>query len=173
MKRQGKQKIIAVVAIVFFGLGIEVFGHNDEDHGKKPKTVEVVSDTEEQTLARINEEYIAQVKPMFQTSCMNCHGSNTEYPWYHSLPGAKQLINYDVRESKVHLDMSNDFPFGGHGSPAEDLEAIKKSIDEKTMPPLRYRALHWSSSLKSEEIRTVHKWIESSLKALKQAKETK
>lgn len=132
MKRQGKQKIIAVVAIVFFGLGIEVFGHNDEDHGKKPKTVEVVSDTEEQTLARINEEYIAQVKPIFQTSCMNCHGS-----------------------------------------PAEDLEAIKRSIDEKTMPPLRYRALHWSSSLKPEEIRTVHKWIESSIKALKQAKETK
>lgn len=173
MKNKGKQKIIFMVALVSLCLGIEVSAHNGEHHGHGEKKPEVVSDSEEQILGKINEEYISQVKPIFQTSCMNCHSANTNYPWYHVIPGAKQLIDYDVRESKVHLDMSNDFPFGGHGTPTEDLEAIRKAIDEKTMPPLRYRALHWSSALKPEEIKTVHAWIEKSLQALKPNEKSK
>lgn len=139
----------------------------------KKKKAEAVSNTEEQNLRKINEEYIAQVKPIFQVSCMNCHSSNTKYPWYHILPGAKQLIDYDVRESKVHLDMTNDFPFGGHGSPVEDLEAIKKAINDKTMPPLRYRVLHWSSALKPEEVKTIRAWIEKSLQVLQPNQENR
>lgn len=173
MKQRGKQKFIAMVAALLLGLGIEALAHSGENHGSKKEKPEIVSDSEEQILLRINQDYIAQVKPIFQISCMNCHGSKTQYPWYHALPGAKQLIDYDIEESKVHLDMRNDFPFGGHGTPTQDLEAIKKAIDEKTMPPLRYRALHWSSALKPEEIKAVHTWIEKSLQSLKPYQENK
>lgn len=173
MKKAGRQQFILTVAIVSLLFGIRASAHNGEHHGHTEKKTEVASDTEEQILLKINEEYVAQVKPIFQTSCMNCHSSNTNYPWYHVIPGVKQLIDYDVREAKVHLDMTNDFPFGGHGTPSEDLEAIKKAIDEKTMPPFRYRALHWSSALKPEEIKVIHAWIEKSLQALKPNQENK
>lgn len=173
MNNKGKQTFIVTLAIVSLYWSVTAFAHSGEHHGHEEKKAEVVSNTEEQTLRKINEEYIAQVKPIFQTSCMNCHGSNTQYPWYHAIPGAKQLIDHDVKESKIHLNMTNDFPFGGHGSPLEDLEAIKKAVDEKTMPPFRYRALHWSSALKPEEIKTIHSWIEKSLQELKSNKEKK
>ena len=28
------------------------------------------------------------------------------------------------------MDMSNDFPFAGHGSPIEDLDALKKTVEK-------------------------------------------
>lgn len=173
MKKTRKQTFIVTVAIVSLCFGVTASAHNDEHHGHVEKKTDVVSDTEEQTLRKINEEYITQVKPIFQISCMNCHSSNTKYPWYHVIPGAKHLIDHDVRESKVHLDMTNDFPFRGHGSPTEDLEAIKKAINDKTMPPFRYRALHWSSALKPEDVKTIYAWIEKSLQALQPNQENK
>ncbi|MBY0385979.1 heme-binding domain-containing protein [bacterium] len=173
MKKARTNKFIILVPIVSLCFAIKTLAHNSEHGGHQEQKHETISDSKEQILNKINEEYIAQVKPIFQKSCMNCHGSLTKYPWYHILPGAKQLIDYDVRESKIHLDMTNDFPFGGHGSPIEDLEAIKKVIDKKTMPPFRYRALHWSSALKTEEIKTIYTWIERSSQELETHKDKK
>lgn len=33
-------------------------------------------------------------------------------------------------EPKVHLDMTKDVPFAGHGTPMEDLEAIQSSLEK-------------------------------------------
>ena len=63
--------------------------------------------------------------------------------------------------------MSNDFPFGGHGSPENDLRSIEKSIDKDNMPPLRYKIIHWESSLTQAEREEIKRWITSSLKLLK------
>ena len=143
-----------------------------ESHGAKPQH-EVTGESstaEEEVLKKINADYVSEVKPIFQKSCFDCHSSATSYPWYAKLPGAKQLIESDIRESKEHLDFSNDFPFGGHGEPAEDLVAIRKSVDEGTMPPFRYRILHSSSKLTEDEKSKVRAWIDSSIETLNQLK---
>jgi hypothetical protein len=119
-----------------------------------------------QALERINLDYVRQVKPIFQKSCFNCHSSSIQYPWYYNLPGAKQLIDHDIKESKEHLDMTNDFPFGGHGSLQEDLEAIETVLKDGSMPPFRYRIMHRSSALNSEELKRVQEWIEKSKQGL-------
>ena len=36
----------------------------------------------------------------------------------------KGLLDSDVKEAKKHLDMSDDFPFDGHGSADEDLKDV-------------------------------------------------
>jgi hypothetical protein len=142
--------------------------HKGETH--TPKKEENHSDHAakelEKVMGSINESYIANVKPVFKKSCFDCHSSNTNYPWYSRVPGAKQLIESDIAEAKEHLDMSADFPFKGHGAPKEDLEAIRDSVNEKTMPPFRYRMMHWSSGLNDSERTTILRWVEESLAQL-------
>ncbi len=143
-----------------------VQAHKGENHIKQSVEVKSSSASEKVVLREINEEYVKKIKPIFQRSCMNCHSSHTEYPWYYSLPGVKQLIDHDLREAKVHLDMSKDFPFVGHGSPQEDLASIKNSVEKNMMPPWRYQILHWSSKIELEEVKLIQDWVKSSSERL-------
>ena len=138
------------------------FAHEKQHGETKKPTVEAKPDT----LKLINEEYLVNVKPIFEKKCFDCHGSTTKYPWYYKVPGAKQLIEHDISESKEHLDMSNDFPFKGHGEPKDDLEAIKKSVQNKSMPPFRYRILHGDSALSEEEVKIVDAWVSRGVQLL-------
>ena len=119
------------------------------------------------TLGEINREYLKKIKPIFEKKCLNCHGSNRKLPWYFSVPGPKHLMQYDIREAREHMDMSHDFPFKGHGTAKDDLEALGKTIKKGNMPPLRYLLLHWDSSLEDFEKIEIEKWINHSLKLLK------
>jgi len=116
-------------------------------------------------LSIVNELYLKDVKPIFEKKCLSCHGSMSEadLPWYYPIPGVRQLIDQDIAEAKKHVDMSNDFPFGGHGDAAADLNAIKKSIEEGNMPPFRYRVMHWGSAINSNDKEKIFRWIEQSL----------
>ena len=110
----------------------------------------------------INSSYQVTVKPIFQTKCFDCHSNQTRWPWYHSLPGIKQLLEQDAAEGREHLDLSDDFPFGGHGSPIEDLDAIDKTLKDGSMPPWKYKLMHRSSRLTAEEKQIILDWINKS-----------
>ena len=114
----------------------------------------------------VNEDYLKSVRPVFERKCFDCHSNATRYPWYHELPFIKGLLDKDVLEAKRHLDLSDDFPFAGHGTIEEDLSAIGKSIDSGGMPPLKYRVLRWETKISSEEKELINKWIQSSLTIL-------
>lgn len=131
--------------------------HPHEEAGEK-----IAASQEQGILAEINRNYVREIKPIFQNSCFNCHSTNTQYPWYYKIPGAKQLIDHDIREAKKHIDMTNDFPFKGHGTLSEDLEAIGKSVNKGTMPPLRYILMHWNARLAEEEKKAILQWVEES-----------
>ena len=166
---------LSVFLIVFFNLNL-VYGHGNEIH----QNVKVLNDVEldedgfeivsdapsKETLEKINGNYRANIKKIFEGKCLSCHGVPDSLPWYYSLPGVKQLMDSDMEEAKKHMDMSNDFPFGGHGSPTDDLSALSKTIKNDDMPPLKYRVMHWDSKLTKAEIQAVDKWIEESQKRL-------
>lgn len=143
--------------------------HEGQSHPSKNEHHALpATDDSDEVLKTINESYIKNVKSLFQKSCFDCHSNQTKYPWYANIPGAKQLIASDVAEANSHLDMSEDFPFKGHGSPFEDLEAIRKAVTENSMPPFRYWILHNGSRLSGEEKRTVLAWVDSSIQLLNQ-----
>ena len=116
---------------------------------------------------KINQAYINEIKPIFVKSCFDCHGDTTVYPWYYKIPIVKQLIDYDIEESKKHLDFSKDFPFSGHEEPLRDLEAIRRTIRDDSMPPQRYQIMHQDKSLTKGEIKEVEEWIKESREILK------
>jgi hypothetical protein len=118
-------------------------------------------------LRTIGASYSSSIETIFRRSCFDCHSSETRYPWYSKLPFVKSLIEGDIEEAKKHLDMSEGFPFKGHGSVPEDLTAIEEVIRDGSMPPLRYRVLHPGSSLTGVERERVKNWVEESLKIMK------
>jgi hypothetical protein len=164
--------LIACVASVSFGHGNkshETHHQNLETNLEKsgPVSEEQVS----AALAAINQSYLQNVKVILVNSCANCHSNKTIFPWYHAIPGIKQMIERDITEARKHLDLSNDFPFTGHGSPTADLEAIQSSIYSGEMPPWSYRLMHSESGLSDEARSTVISWVQDSLALLKSSSE--
>ncbi|MBI2707624.1 MAG: heme-binding domain-containing protein [Proteobacteria bacterium] len=110
-------------------------------------------------LQQINQAYLEKIKPIFSQKCMDCHSSQTRYPWYYSIPGVQQAINRDIAEAREHLDMTHDYPFKSHASILEDVDAIQDSIQTESMPPFKYRLLHPNSKLTETEKNTVSEWV--------------
>ena len=115
------------------------------------------------TLRAINDDYLASAKPLFARACASCHGPGNALPWYHAIPFVRGMIDDDIARARRTMDMSHDFPFRGRGTPAEYLEAIGEVLDEGSMPPLRYRALHWAAGFDTPEKDIVREWVGRSL----------
>ena len=77
-------------------------------------------------------------------------------------PSPKQLIERDMRQAKEHMDMRRDFPFGGHGTPTEDLDALTGMLADGSMRPWRYRIMHWGTKLTKQEAAEIDAWVRSS-----------
>ncbi len=158
---------------LFFLLFLSGVSFAHEEHAKEPQKQSNTAITQKEIEAQfnaINESYKENVKPIFQRSCFDCHSQSPRLPWYHSLPLVHDLLENDMKEAKVHLDFSNDFPFKGHGTTAEDLKAIAKTIEDKNMPPFRYKIMHWNSALNEEEIKIILNWVSESQKILNSPK---
>jgi len=142
--------------VILFGLTVlsasVSHAHKNHHHGQTQMAQESPIDSgTEKAIADIAGHYADQIKPIFQNKCLNCHGGQTVYPWYYKIPVAKQLIDSDVKEASEHIDMSRGFPFGGHGNPKDDLEAVRDAVNENSMPPFRYWILHFNLRLTQEE----------------------
>ncbi len=176
-----KQLLLAIGMIV----PLLVFAHGKEDHTKdKEKKMERTEEREQKhqknkqtgqmkkmkkaDLEIVNNNYQFRVKGIFKEKCINCHGIPDTYPWYYKVPGIKQIMDYDIREAKEHLNMSNDFPFGGHGTPQSDLKELGKTVRKDSMPPFQYWIFHPSSRLNDEEKQIILQWIDQSIKRLNQ-----
>ena len=151
-----------LLSIFFVVFGFEIYSHQGTH-----KTIQADLKDEKQKLENIDALYSQSIKSIFDNKCLDCHGGTPHFPWYHHLPLAKQLMDHDIKEAKEHLDMSGGFPFKGHGSPQEDLEAIEKTIKNKSMPPWRYWIIHWKCRLSKEEREEISNWVTQSLEILK------
>lgn len=160
----------SIIIIVCLLIPYTIFAHGKEDHSKdtKPQLQTVVSNKQKSILnyLNINNEYKEKVKQIFRKKCFDCHGIIKKLPWYYKLPLIKQLIDYDIKEAKKHLDMTDDFPFGGHGNPLADMESIRKTAVKKSMPPWRYLIMHLDYRLTDQNTEDIINWINSAKKQL-------
>jgi hypothetical protein len=161
------KQIVSLLLLALLLQPVFSFAHKNHEHskptGSKPESVA----SGREFFGQINEDYSKTVKPIFEKKCMDCHSQNPRYPWYHGLPFVKGLIDGDIAESRTHLDLTDGFPFKGHGSPSEDLEAIAGSIKEGSMPPLRYLVMHPSAKISDEDKEAILSWIGRSQDLLK------
>lgn len=159
---------------IIFLLSTITFAQETEKHETDEGGWEVVSEkTPKETLESINLSYLKNVKPIFQKKCLSCHGIGNPPPWYSKIPGIKQLILNNIKEAKEHMDMTDDFPFSGHGTPEDDLEELAEIVEENTMPPFMYKMMHWRASLNENDKKAINEWVEDSLKLINPKKEKK
>ncbi len=114
------------------------------------------------------DQQFATVKPILQRSCFDCHSDQTKYPWYHKVPGIKNLIDSDIRGGRENLDMSTGFPFPGTTDQIALLAKMRREIRDGDMPPLQYRMLHWGRLIEGAPQDSVFAWIDGSTFMLKQ-----
>ena len=162
--------LIPVVSILSHGKK----KHDDDDKNDKQEAVDsTLSDSsqiiQDSIYATINNNY-QTVRYIFKNSCFDCHTDSTKYPWYHVLPFIGGVIDDDIEEAKTHLDMSNDFPFGGHATQIDQLTEIREDIKEGKMPILSYRLTHWGLLIEGKKQDSVFQWIDESIKMLKELK---
>ena len=157
-------KKIGFLVIVAIWAGVLV-AHQGREHTKPDTPISLLPAPEMD--AQINLDYVNQIRPIWEKKCFACHAKNQELPWYAVIPGIRQIILWDIWKAQEHLDLSDNFPFGGHGSPAEDLEAILEMLAQSNMPPLRYQIFHWDSGLTPNEKAQVHRWALDSLLSIK------
>ena len=154
----------------FFPLlfSVSVFAHEGHVHGVQSgaQKEQEQAASEQEILHQANAEYLQTIKPIFAAKCLPCHSSSVDVPWYASVPFVSHLIHRDRTEAVNHLDMANDFPFGGHGDIDDDLEEIQKTTEENSMPPTRYKLLHWFSGISRSEKSLILDWISNTRQKL-------
>ncbi len=118
---------------------------------------------------KINETYIAQIKPIFQAKCLACHGNVEKIPLYSKIPPVSWLVLHDIEEAREHFNMSHDYPFYSKRrgvSPAKQFQELQETIEENEMPPWYYLLTHWQSNLSAQEKEKILNWIQESKKTL-------
>lgn len=155
-----------------FGLshGSEIHKDHDDDLVSRDSSAEESKSepaTPQHNIAMINESY-KKVLPLFRRACFDCHSDQTVFPWYFKLPVVSGIITRDIEEAKSHIIFGPDYPFQGHGNLLSDLDAIFEVIRSDSMPPLRYKIMHWDSFLNKDEKNKIYQWIESAKKNLNQ-----
>lgn len=168
------RRIAGVVALiaVFVLIGLEAnFAHGDKKHDETDEKAAVTDSLrsgksfqaeQDSIFAVINEQYTA-VEHILKRNCYNCHSNQTDFPWYHSIPGVAGFMDGHISESKEHVDFSYGFPFGGHGDPLSTLLEIRDEIKDGDMPIFSYRIMHWGSLIEGEEQDTLFQWIDASV----------
>lgn len=156
------RKIILCLSLTIFQSAFAHEHQHSQDELKSKKEINTF------IVEKINKQYIENIKPIFKNSCMNCHSQNTIYPFYYRVPLVKQWIDNDIQKALEHLDMTNDFPFKGHGSPSKDIEAIENVIQKNTMPPFKYWIFHLTSKINRKEKEKIIQWILQSKQLLEE-----
>ncbi|HKK21740.1 MAG TPA: heme-binding domain-containing protein [candidate division Zixibacteria bacterium] len=159
--RYNSKRWIAFLILLLVAPAISLKAQDDSTTVTKDQ----IQHMQDSVFAIINQNYQA-VRPIFEHSCFNCHSKFTDYPWYHKLPLVKSLIDSDIKEARHHVDMSDDFPFGGEHVPLVTLRHIKREIEEADMPPWDYRLMHWGTKIEGEKQDSVFQWIDTSEKTL-------
>ena len=92
--------------------------------------------------------------------CANCHTEDYILPFYASFPIAKPIIEKDIQMGIEFMDMPDVLTMAD-GQPVGEvtLAKIEYTIDQDTMPPFRYLALHWDGGMSQTERDALKEWI--------------
>lgn len=102
---------------------------------------------------------LAEVSRTLEGKCAFCHVTGTPRPFYARLPVASSMVEADVTEGLRDFDLVAELhPSGGVVSePA--LARLELELEEGSMPPAKFVALHWNGRLSVAERGAVLGWV--------------
>jgi cytochrome c peroxidase len=100
----------------------------------------------------------ANVVTIFNAKCANCHTEKGKMPFYASFPIARGIIEADIRQGTRFFDMGSALAEPSRPAPEATLAMTEFVTLEGSMPPLRYRLLHWDAGLTDSDREAILSW---------------
>ncbi len=91
----------------------------------------------------------ASVIKTVQTSCYDCHSSNTSYPWYNKVQPMAWYLQHHINEGKDELNFSEWGNFSNRRKKSK-LRSIINQIEANEMPLGSYTLVHKDAILSEE-----------------------
>lgn len=118
------------------------------------------------TLLAVSQSYERDVLPLFKRACMDCHSDQTDFPWYHHVPGVAQYLDGHVAKARHGLDLSAGIPFNTDTPLMKHLRRIGGVVKRGSMPLWDYKLMHPASRLSEAEKAVIVAWAEGSQQQL-------
>ncbi|HOU52662.1 MAG TPA: cytochrome c peroxidase [Myxococcota bacterium] len=94
---------------------------------------------------------VQRMAQVLEGPCADCHLEGVPRPFYAALPVASSLVERDKRVGLEWYDLAEALG-PADGEPSEvGLAKLERVLEQRTMPPLPYLALHWRGGLSRHE----------------------
>ncbi len=107
-----------------------------------------------------DDKQFAMALEVMSQKCGYCHTSNASLPIYSGLPVMKGIIRKDVEKGMQYMDYLTALS-APDGKPVSEVVLAKTEyvIEHGTMPPARFRVLHWTGGLSASDRAAMLTWI--------------
>jgi hypothetical protein len=93
-----------------------------------------------------------ETRELVRRACFDCHSNQTVWPEYAMVAPVSWLVYSDVTEGREHLNFTE---WGVGSRKGENLDKIRKEIEEGEMPPFKYLIAHPEARLSNDEKRSL------------------
>ncbi|MGE0200509.1 MAG: heme-binding domain-containing protein [Candidatus Melainabacteria bacterium] len=115
--------------------------------------------------ASLSEPYFAKAAPVLESHCAACHMKGSHPPFYAALPLIRGVIRRDITEGLAELDMQGKLTGSGNAFSKADRARIAFVLENGSMPPARYTAVHWRARMTQNDRQAVLNWLKVREKA--------
>ena len=115
----------------------------------------------------------APVSAMLQRACVNCHSSETRWPWYARMAPVSWLIAKDVNDARKAMNLSRWANQNGRRPDVAiaTLTAACQDLRTGRMPKWNYRALHPEAQVSKLEVDQFCGWANGEVRQLVRKKQ--
>jgi hypothetical protein len=99
----------------------------------------------------------ANVQPILERSCNDCHSNRTQYPWYSRISPVSWWLKDHIDEGRRELNFS-EFATYKPRRKAKKFEEICEQVKEGEMPLWQYVPVHPSAKLSDADRETLCTW---------------
>ena len=96
-----------------------------------------------------------------EKGCIDCHSEDPTLPFYSSFPIAKGMVEKDVQVGYRAFNIDPVIVALENGTAPSEvaLAKIEYSTTYGSMPPAKYKAIHWNSALNATDREVLNTWV--------------
>ena len=99
----------------------------------------------------------AEVNPILEKACFDCHSNNTRYPWYYKIQPVTWWLNFHITDGKAHLNFDEFLSYSVKKQDKKMDECIKE-VKEGAIPLKSYTWIHKDAKLNAKEKTLLIDW---------------
>ena len=95
-----------------------------------------------------------------ENGCLECHSATAAGPFYAKFPVIGSVVKADMLEGTRYLDLTDMVNALENGQPVSevDMAKVENTALSGSMPPAKFTAIHWGTSLNSDEKAVIIAW---------------